>query len=93
MQSSMLNRDTLVETRVFTAERPLSRRAARDTDSPVHWRMSTAKPAANLGHIRNILPPADRVDDARVLLAYWPSRAPMYLPHAVKSLIRSLNGQ
>ena len=54
-----------------------------------HSRMSTAEPAAKPWTYSNVFTPADRVADARVPLAYWPSRAPVYLPYAVRSLIRS----
>ena len=51
--------------------------------------MSTAEPAAKPWTDLNVFTPADRVADARVLLAYWPSRAPVYLPYTVRLLIRS----
>jgi hypothetical protein len=51
--------------------------------------MSTAKPAAKPWTYSNVFAPANRVANARVLLAYRPSRAPVYLPYAVRSLIRS----
>jgi len=77
-----------------SAERPLSRWAARDTYNPRrHSRMSTAEPTAKPWTSLNVFTPTNQVANARVLLAYWASRAPIYLPYAVRLLIRSLNGR
>ena len=73
-----------------SAERRLSHWAACNAYDPrQHLRMSTAEPAAKPWTDSNIFTPADQVANARVLLAYWPSRTPVFLPYVVRSLIRS----